>query len=80
VTPQRSPRAKQPRAASPQLPASSPALLRDQAEFRTYQREREKAERRSVVRGLLLMSASVLAASIVRAGLDRVFVHGWWRP
>jgi hypothetical protein len=55
-------------------------LLRDQAEFRTYQLKREKAERRSVVRGLLLMSALVLAGSIVRAGLDRVFVHGWWRP
>ena len=80
MTSQRSPRAKHPRAASPQLPASSPALQRDRQEFQTYQREREKAERRSVVRGLMLMSALLLAASIVRAGLDRVFVHGWWRP
>ncbi len=68
------------RAAPPQVPSSSPALQRDRQEFRRYQAEREKLERRSVVRGLLMISVLVLVGSIVRAGLDRVFVHGWWRP
>jgi hypothetical protein len=62
------------------VPSSSPALQRDRQEFRRYQAEREKLERRSVVRGLLMISVLVLVGSIVRAGLDRVFVHGWWRP
>ena len=72
--------AKEHRAASPQLPSSSPALQRDRQEFQSYRAEREKTERRSVVRGLILMSVLVLLGSVVRAGLDRVFVHGWWRP
>jgi hypothetical protein len=62
------------------VPSSSPALQRDRQEFRRYQAEREKLERRSVVRGLLMISVLVLVGSIMRAGLDRVFVHGWWRP
>jgi hypothetical protein len=77
---QGSARANDHRAAPPQLPPSSPALERDQQEFQSYRAEREKTERRSVVRGLILMSVLVLVGSIVRAGLDRVFVRGWWRP
>ena len=42
--------------------------------------ERERLESRSVVRGLILLAILVLLASMVRAGLGRVFVHGWWRP
>jgi hypothetical protein len=77
---QGSARANDHRAASPKLPSSSPALERDRQEFKSYQGEREKTERRSVVRGLMLMAVLVLVGSMVRAGLDRVFVHGWWRP
>jgi hypothetical protein len=33
-----------------------------------------------MVRGLILIALLVLAGSIARAGLERVFVHGWWRP
>jgi hypothetical protein len=77
---QGSARSNEHRAASPQLPSSSPALERDRQEFQSYRVEREKTERRSVVRGLMLMAVLVLVGSMVRAGLDRVFVHGWWRP
>lgn len=77
---QASERGNEHRAASPQLPSSTPALEHDRQEFKSYRGEREKTERRSVVRGLILMSVLVLVGSIVRAGLDRVFVPGWWRP
>ena len=77
---QGSARANEQRATSPQLPASSPTLERDRQEFQSYRAQREKTERRSVVRGLMLMAVLVLVGSMVRAGLDRVFVHGWWRP
>ncbi len=33
-----------------------------------------------MVRGLLLLALIVLCLSIARAGLGRVFPHGWWRP
>jgi hypothetical protein len=62
------------------LPASSPAQQRDRLAFAIYRNEREKIERRSVVRGLMLMAVVVLVGSIAHAGLDRVFLHGWWRP
>ena len=68
------------RAATPQLPSNSPAMQRDRLAFDRYRRDREKTERRSVTRGLILMAIVVLVGSVVRAGLDRAFVHGWWRP
>ena len=68
------------RAAPPQLPPSSPTQDRDRLAFKRYRTEREAKERRSVVRGLLVMAVIVLMGSIVHAGLDRAFVHGWWRP
>jgi hypothetical protein len=68
------------RAAPSQLPALTPAFERDRQKFARYRNDREKIERRSVVRGLILLAIVLLVGSIVRAGLDRVFVHGWWRP
>ncbi len=79
MTMQGSERANEHRAASPQLPALSPAFVRDRKAFERYRSEREKTERRSVVRGLILLAIVLLVGSMVRAGLDRVFVHGWWR-
>jgi len=77
---QSSGRADEHRAASPQLPALSPAVERDRREFEHYRDDREKTERRSVVRGLILLAVVVLVGSMLRAGMDRVFVHGWWHP
>ena len=77
---QGSKRANEHRAASPQLPALTPAVERERQAFARYRRDREKIERRSVVRGLILLAVVVLVGSAARAGLDRVFIHGWWHP
>ncbi|MGD0647354.1 MAG: hypothetical protein ABR971_05115 [Acidobacteriaceae bacterium] len=80
MTMQASDRVNEHRATSPQLPAQTPALKRDRLEFARYRNDREKTERRSVMRGLILLAVVLLVGSIARAGLDRVFVLGWWRP
>lgn len=69
----------EPRAAPPQRPPRTEAFERERAELERRRRQQETVERRSVVRGLILLAAVVLVGSILRAGLDRVFVHGWWR-
>lgn len=68
------------RAQPPRPPAHTPASQRAQDEQDKYLAERESIERRSVLRGLLLLALVALAASIVRAGLHRGFMPGWWRP
>ncbi len=67
------------RAEPPRVPEPTRALLADRAEALERRREREGIERRSLVRGLLVIVAVVLVLSIARAGLYRVFVPGWWR-
>ena len=67
------------RAAAPQIPEATRGLKRQRAEFQLYRAGRERMERRSALRGLILLAAAVLVGSIARAGLDRVFVQGWWR-
>jgi len=61
-------------------PAPSRGLKRKREEFRFYRVGREAVERRSMVRGLIFLAVVVIVLSIVRAGLERVFVPGWWRP
>ena len=39
----------------------------------------EARERRSQLRALLWLALLVIAGSILRAGVHRVFTHGWWR-
>lgn len=68
------------RAAAPRTPEPTRGILRQRAEFQVYRAERERIERRSALRGLILLAAVALVGNIARAGLDRVFVHGWWRP
>ena len=68
------------RAEPPPIPAPTRTLERAQLERKAYFRKREQMEHRSLVRGLLLLVLLLLVASIARAGLDRVFVPGWWRP
>lgn len=61
-----------------------PPALSEQDERRELARlERLKArvglERRSLLRGLILLAVVILIASLARAGFDRLFVPGWWR-
>lgn len=42
--------------------------------------ERETAERKRQVRGLLWLALMVLVAAVLRAGARNVFLPGWWRP
>jgi hypothetical protein len=67
------------RAEAVRPPQATPELKEAQAKQQVRLRALEGSERRSVVRGLIVLAAVVLAWSIVRAGLGRVFVHGWWR-
>jgi len=41
--------------------------------------EQRQAERRSQIRGLLLLSAVVVVFCLLHAGLHTVFTRGWWR-
>jgi hypothetical protein len=40
---------------------------------------RKQAERRSQIRGLLLLGAFLLIFILLHAGLHNVFTPGWWR-
>ena len=42
-------------------------------------REAERQERKRQLRGLLILAIAALVFSLLRAGLGRVFTHGWWR-
>ena len=41
--------------------------------------ERDAAERKRQVRGLLLLAIIVLVISVLRTGIHNVFLPGWWR-
>jgi hypothetical protein len=60
-------------------PQATPELQQAQAKQQVRLRALERSERRSVVRGLILLAAVTLAWSIAHAGFGRVFVHGWWK-
>jgi hypothetical protein len=66
-------------AAPPTIPPATREQQRELAERETHHREGEQIERRRQLRGLLMLALIVLAFSIARAGLGRVFPHGWWR-
>jgi hypothetical protein len=55
------------------------ALERARQAAEAYRSGREELERRSVVRGVLIVVCVVLVFSIARAGMGRVFLPGWWR-
>ena len=67
------------RAAAPQAPPATRALERALAEQTAHRAVRAQLERRSVVRGLVLLAVIVLVASVLRAGVCNVFLPGWWR-
>jgi len=67
------------RAAAARAPEATRGLQRELAAQRERRRQGEVAERRGTVRGLLLLALVVLIASVWRAGVERVFLAGWWR-
>lgn len=69
----------EPRAEAVRPPHPTPELEEARAQQQMHSRKREAMERRSVVRGLVILAVLAMGWSIARAGLDRVFVHGWWR-
>ncbi len=66
-------------AGPPRPPAPTRALELDREARQSHYQARERIERHSVLRGLVLLAVLALLAAMARAGLDRVFVHGWWR-
>jgi hypothetical protein len=69
----------EPRAEAVRPPQATPEMESVQGEQQAHRVVREARERRSVVRGLIVLGVLALGWSIARAGLGRVFVHGWWR-
>jgi hypothetical protein len=67
------------RAAQPRAPRATAELESARVEHAAYVERRERAEHAGFVRALLVLAVVVLGLSIWRAGLDRVFVHGWWK-
>jgi hypothetical protein len=67
------------RASPPAVPVATPEQLRELADRETRHVAGEQTERHRQLRGLLMLALIVLAFSIARAGLGRVFPHGWWR-
>ncbi len=67
------------RASLPRPPALPAAVLESQAERLIYRQSREALERRSMLRGLILLAMLALIIGIAHAGWGRAFPSGWWR-
>jgi hypothetical protein len=67
-------------ARAPKPPMPDRTLQRAQEEHAKYVAARVQLQRRSVLRGLILLALLVLGASILRAGAGRAFPPYWWRP
>lgn len=67
------------RAQTPRPPALTPEEQRREKTRVEALRGRVRLERRSLLRGLILLAVVILIVSLARAGLDRLFVPGWWR-
>jgi fatty acid desaturase len=68
------------RAEPARTPEPTPEVARIRATEQLYKQDREREQRRSLLRGLLWLLLAVMVFSIARAGLQQVFLHGWWRP
>ena len=68
------------RAEEPRIPAATRAGERAAEKRRRYLREREWLERRSMIRGLILLVMIAVLVCMIRAGFGRVFTPGWWHP
>ena len=63
----------------PEPPPLSRAALRATAERVADQRAREDQERRSMLRGLILLGVLVVLFTLFRYGLGQALPHGWWQ-
>jgi hypothetical protein len=67
------------RAQPPRPPALTPEQQRRETTRVEALRGRLRLERRSLLRGLILLAVVIVIVSVARAGLGRLFVPGWWR-
>lgn len=67
------------RAQPPRPPALTSEQQRREKTRIEALRARLRLEQRSLLRGLILLAVVILIVSLVRAGLGRLFVPGWWR-
>ena len=67
------------RAQPPRPPALTPEQQRREDTRMKALGERLKLEQRSLLRGIILLAVVILIVSVAKAGLDRLFVPGWWR-
>lgn len=66
------------RAEPPRAPALTPALLKAEDERQKYLQSRGAVERRSMLRGLILLAVMVLLIALIGGGVQRAFPAGWW--
>lgn len=67
------------RASPARAPRASAELANAREEHAAYVQGRERMEHAGILRALLVLGLVVLLGSVWHAGLDRVFVHGWWK-
>lgn len=67
------------RAGKAVAPSLSRAAERDVDEWERYRGEREGTERRSMLRGLIVLALIVALLGVAIGGWDRAFPHTWWR-
>ena len=67
------------RAAPPRPPALPKGILEREKEREAGILVREASERRSSLRGLVLLAVLAFALSCIYAGLNRAFAAGWWQ-
>ena len=66
-------------AGPPVAPSLSRAELRAAQDQATYRQRREVLERRSVLRGLILLAVLIVLFAVMHGGAGRAFPSGWWR-
>lgn len=64
---------------TPRAPELPPGLRSAERERTLTLRFREALERKSMLRGLIVLALVILVVSLIRAGADRAFPVGWWR-
>lgn len=66
-------------AGPPIAPTLTGSARRAGEQQRSYLQKREIAERRSMLRGLIVLALFVLIFAALHSGVSRAFPAGWWR-